>query len=104
MERGEGRGGPAQGLVSGSYSRPHLTDAGKGWVELGGAGMAGIWLALAIHQVEGDFKHWRSIAGHGPAAHPATVQMVVNTDHLIKVLITGEVNTVTLMEGHRLGE
>jgi hypothetical protein len=30
--------------------------------------------------------------------------MVVNTDHLIEVLITGEVNTVTLMEGHRLGE
>jgi len=28
--------------------------------------------------------------------------VVVNTDHLIQVLITGEVNTVTLMEGHRL--
>ena len=75
---------------------------GRGWVELAGAGMAGV--RLAIHQVEGDLKHGRSVAGHGPAAHPATVQVVVNTDHLIKVLITGEVNTVTLMEGHRLAE
>jgi len=44
------------------------------------------------------------VAGHGPAAHPATVLVVVHADHLVQVLITGEVNTVTLMESHRLGE
>ena len=58
----------------------------------------------AIHQVEGDLKHGGPVAGHGPAAHPATVLVVVHADHLIQVLITGEVNTVTLMESHRLGE
>lgn len=66
------------------------------------AGMAGV--PRAIHEVEGDLKHGRSMAGHGPTAHPATVLVVVNRDHLIKVLVTGEVNTVTLMEGHRLVE
>ena len=59
---------------------------------------------LAIHQVQGDFKHGGAMAGHGPTAHPATVLVIVNADHLIQVLITGEVNTVTLMESHRLGE
>jgi hypothetical protein len=54
--------------------------------------------------VEGDLKHGGPVAGHGPAAHPATVLVVVNADHLIQVLITGEVNTVTLMEGHHFGE
>ena len=67
----------------------------------GGAGRAGV--RQAIHQVKGNLKHGGAVAGHGPAAHPATVLVVVNTDHLIQVLITGEVNTVTLMEGHRLG-
>jgi hypothetical protein len=66
------------------------------------AGLAGH--RLAIHQMQGDFKHRRTVAGHGPAAHPATVLVVVYADHLIQVLITGEVNTVTLMESHRLGK
>ena len=67
-----------------------------------GAGMAGV--GQAMHQLQGDFKHGRTVAGHGPAPHPATVLIVVNTDHLIQVLIAGEVNAVTLMEGHRLRE
>jgi hypothetical protein len=54
--------------------------------------------------VEGDLKDGRSVAGQGPTAHPATVLVVVNCDHLIEVFVTGEVNTVTLMEGHRLVE
>ncbi len=63
-----------------------------------------VGVRLAIHEVEGDLKDGGTVAGHGPAAHPATVLMVVYADHLIQVLITGEVNTVTLMEGHRLRE
>ena len=113
MERCKGQGGPARGLVSGSYSRPRLDQTGQGpsgalGLALGspnrkaGAGRAGV--GLAIHQVEGDLKHGGPVAGHGPAAHPATVLVVVHADHLIQVLITGEVNTVTLMEGHRLAE
>ena len=69
---------------------------------IGGTGMASV--RRAIHEVEGDLKDGRSVAGHGPTAHPATVLVVVNSDHLVEVFVTGEVNTVTLMEGHRFGE
>jgi hypothetical protein len=61
-------------------------------------------VGLAIDLVQGDFKHGGAVAGHRPTAHPAPVLVVVYADHLIKVLITSEVNTVTLMEAHRWGE
>jgi len=130
---GRGRNGPARSLVSGTYSSPPgwggagygacwPGTAGRGCRRglasigtsiglgiapsspnrIGGTGMASV--RRAIHEVEGDLKDGRSVAGHGPTAHPATVLVVVNSDHLVEVFVTGEVNTVTLMEGHRFGE
>jgi hypothetical protein len=40
------------------------------------------------------------VAGQRPAANPAAVVLVVDTDHLIQVIVAGEGDAVTLVERH----
>jgi len=35
-----------------------------------------------LHLTQGQFNHWRAMAGQGPAAHPAAVAVLVDADHL----------------------
>ena len=60
----------------------------------------GMGMGAADDLLQGNFKHGRSVAGQGPAADPAAVVSVVDTDHLVQVLVAGEGDAVTLMEGH----
>jgi hypothetical protein len=55
----------------------------------------------AGHLLQGNFKDGGTVAGQWPATDPATVVAVINTDHLIDVLVAGESDAVALMERHR---
>jgi hypothetical protein len=51
--------------------------------------------------MEGDLEHRRAVAGQGPAAQPATVAVVVHTDHLIKLLARGRFGSATAARRNR---
>jgi hypothetical protein len=57
---------------------------------------------VAGHLLQGNFKDWGTVTGQGPAAHPAAVVAVVNANHLIKVLVAGEGDAITLVKRHGL--
>ena len=88
-------GRPALGGVGPGF-RPRLqtqvSDAG------GLAWRMGV--AAAGHLLQGNFKHRRAVAGEGPAADPATVVAVIDTDDLVHVFVAVEGDAITLMERH----
>ncbi len=55
---------------------------------------------LGLHVVQGHLQHRRAVAGHGPAAQPAAVTAIVDTDHLIELLVITEPDAVALKKGH----
>jgi hypothetical protein len=57
-------------------------------------------VAAAGHLLQGNFKHRRAVAGEGPAADPATVVAVIDTDDLVHVFVAVEGDAITLMERH----
>lgn len=53
-----------------------------------------------LHLLQGNFKHGGTVPGEGPATDPAAVVENIHADHLIEMIVLGEMNAVALMEGH----
>ena len=51
-----------------------------------------------LHVLQGNFKHFRTLAAEGPAAEPAAVVVVVDANHLIKLIIGVQRHTGSLVE------
>lgn len=57
-------------------------------------------MGAAGHLLQGNLKHGRAVACQRPAADPATVVVVIDTDDLVHVFVGGEGDAITLMERH----
>ena len=54
---------------------------------------------LGPYVLQGNFKHFRTLACQGPAPHPAASVAIIDTDHLIQLFVAVETNTVSLAGG-----
>ena len=56
--------------------------------------------AVGLHMVQGHLQHRRAVARQGPAAQPAAVSAIVDTDHLVQLLVIAEPDAIALKKSH----
>jgi hypothetical protein len=59
--------------------------------------------AVLLHLMQWEFQNRGSMARQGPAAQPAAVAVIIDTDHLVELLIAAEMDAVALKEAHDRG-